>query len=192
MNLLTEQLPGAVEIDGKAYPIKTDFRDCLAVIMAFEDPELTTLEKQLVLLNNMYQEPIENLQSAIEQAIKFLNGGALSSEKSNSPRLYSFAKDGNFIFSAFKQTHGIDLTDIPYLHWWKFLALFTDLGSETTFCNLVGLRKRVKDGTATKEERKTAREMGEIFEVPEIDNRTLEEREQEVEFLRLVSRSGQE
>jgi len=186
VNLLTEQLPVAVEIDGIAVPIKTDFRDCMNVIMAFEDPELTNLEKQMVMLNVLYSKPVENVQRAIEQAIKFLNGG--SDEKSeSSSRLYSFAKDGNYVFSAFKQTHGVDLEEIPYLHWWKFLALFMDLGSETTFCNLVGLRKRIKDGTATKEERKAARDMGDLFEVPELDIRSLKEREQEAEFMRLVT-----
>jgi hypothetical protein len=45
----------------------------------------------------------------------------------------------------------------------------------------------VKTGKATKEERQAAREMGNLFEVPEIDNRSLEEKEQEAEFLRLVT-----
>lgn len=126
-------------------------------------------------------------RAALEQANLFLNGGKVSDDEGESgPRLYSFSKDANFIFSAFRQTHGIDL-EVTDLHWWKFLALFMDLGSETTFCNLIGLRKRIKNGTATKDERQIAREMGQIFEVPEPDTRTLEEKEKEAEFLRLVS-----
>jgi predicted membrane GTPase involved in stress response len=76
------------------------------------------------------------------------------------------------------------------MHWWKFLALFMDLGSETTFCNLVGLRKRVKNGTASKEEKQAAREMGDLFEIPEPDTRTPDERDQEQAFLALVSNGG--
>lgn len=189
-NILVEQLPTAVEIDSKEYAINSNFRDCLKVILAFEDPELTNFEKQVVMLSMMYPKMPENRQAAIDQAVKFLDGGKENSEEKEevqeSPRVYSFAKDANFIFAAFKQTHGIDLADTEYMHWWKFLALFMDLGQDTTFCNLVSLRNRVKTGKATKEEREAAHEMGDAFEIPEIDTRTLEEKEQEEEFMRLL------
>jgi hypothetical protein len=160
------------------------------VILAFEDTDLVSAEKQMVLLGNLYKEQPTNIQVAIEKGFKFLNGGqnGEEEEKEDLPlRLYSFEKDANFIFAAFKQTHGIDLENVDYLHWWKFLALFMDLGSETTFCQLVGLRKRVKTGKASKEEKAMAHEMGDIFDIPEPDNRTYEEKAQESEFLRLVN-----
>lgn len=186
MNILTEQLPEAVEIDGQEYAIQTDFRSCLRAILAFEDDELTGLEKQAVLLDILYPEKPKDLGQALALAVKFLNGGRVEESESSGPRLYSFSVDANLIYAAFQQTHGIDLQTAD-LHWWKFLALFSDLGADTAFCNLVGLRKRVKMGTATKEERQMANEMGEMFEVPEPDTRTAEEREQEAEFMRLVT-----
>lgn len=137
------------------------------------------------MLGNLYPEPIEDAKTALEQGMKFLNGGKVADEEEDGPRLYSFEKDASFIFAAFRQTHGIDL-ETAEMHWWKFLALFMDLGADTTFCNLVGLRKRVKSGRATKEEREAAREMGDLFDVPEPDLRTAEEKEQEQEFMRLI------
>jgi hypothetical protein len=174
-----------VEINGIEYPINSDFRTCLRVILAFEDDELTGYEKQLLMLSNLYPEPIEDTQAAIEIGMKFLNGGKTGEDEEGGPRLYSFEKDANFIFAAFKQTHGIDL-DTEDLHWWKFLALFMDLGSETTFCNLVGLRKKIKTGKATKEEKQTAEEMGDMFDIPEPDTRTPDERDKEAEFMRMI------
>jgi hypothetical protein len=156
------------------------------VILAFEDDQLTGYEKQMIMLENLYPQPIEDVQAALEMGMKFLDGGKVGEDEDSGPRLFSFEKDANLIFAAFRQTHGIDLQNIEYLHWWSFLALFMDLGADTAFCNLVGLRKRVKSGKATKEERETAREMGDMFDVPEIDDRTLEEKEKEAEFLRLV------
>lgn len=185
MNILFEQLPEAVEIDGIEYAINTDFRVCLRVILAFEDPELTPLEKQALLLENLYPDQPHNLGKALELAIKFLNGGEIQGE-GDGPRLYSFSKDARWIFSAFRQTHGIDLESAE-LHWWKYLALFMDLGSDTAFCNLVSLRKRIKTGKASKEERKAYQEMKDLIDLPDMDHRTLEDREQEHEFLRLVS-----
>ena len=186
MNLLIDTLPESVEIHGTQYRCNADFRTCLRIILAFEDDDLTPQEKQIILLSNLYPDVPSDAAEAIRQANWFLNGGKLAEDETDAPhRLYSFAKDANFIFSAFRQTHGIDLQTAE-LHWWKFLALFMDLGSETTFCNLVSLRKRVKTGKATKEEKAAAREMGDVFEIEDSDNRTLEEKIAEEEFMQKV------
>lgn len=187
MNVLVDDLPDAVEVAGEIVPIDTDFRTAIRIIMAFEDPELTAMEKQAVLIGNLFLEPPSDLGQAIEVGVRFLNGGEdKGSDAGSSLRLYSFEKDSALIFAAFRQTHGIDL-ETAEMHWWKFLALFMDLGAETAFCNLVSLRKRVKTGKATKEERRAAKEMGEMFILEDVDTRTVEEKEREQEFLRLVA-----
>lgn len=192
MNILVDELPTSVTIADTEYQIETDFRTCLKIIMAFEDNSLTSYEKQIVLLVNLYSVVPNDIQSALEQANWFLNGGKEKStdegDEEANPRVYSFAKDANFIFAAFRQTHGIDLQTAK-LHWWSFLALFMDLGQDTTFCQLTALRKRLKTGKATKEERATAREMGEMVDLPELDMRTLDEKEREAEFMRLIGKT---
>lgn len=157
----------------------------MATILAFEDNELTAFEKQVVLLENLFLDKPPLSEETVERAQWFLNGGKESKDGEGGLSLFSFTKDADFIFAAFRQTHGIDL-QTEEMHWWKFLALFMDMGSETTFCNLVALRKRVKTGKASKEERAIAREIGDLFDVPEIDDLTLEEREREAEFLAFV------
>jgi hypothetical protein len=188
-NILVDALPESVTVNGRDYAINTDFRVGLNIILAYEDSELTPTEKALVLLELLYPEKPENLIEAVKEGVRFLDGTLESNnrgtEEGSPVRLYSFQKDANYIFSAFQQTHGIDLTKTK-LHWWQFLALFMDLGSETAFCNIIGLRNRLHDGTATKEERKRAKTMDNILKLPEVDNRTLEEKELEREFLRRV------
>ena len=185
MNILTDLLPTAVEVNGQEYPINSDFRACIRVILAFEDPELTGYEKQMVMLKTLYPQQPDDLQVAVQQAVKFLDGGHAGDGEDSGPqlRLYSFEKDAGFIFAAFHQTHGIDL-ETANMHWWKFLALFMDLGADTTFCGLTGLRKRIKTGTASKEDRQIAREMGEAFDLPEF--MTPDERSAESEFMKLL------
>lgn len=184
MNILIDRPPETVEIDGREYPVNSDFRTCLKIILAFEDGELTPYEKQFILLENLYDEIPEDKLKAMETGLRFLNGGDGDNETS-SPRVYSFEKDAGYIFAAFRQTHGIDL-ETAELHWYKFLALFMDLGANTTFCELVNLRKRVKTGKASKEERAAAREMGKVFELEETDTRTLDEKLAERRFLELT------
>ena len=187
MNILIDALPETVEIDGDEWPINCDFRSCLRTILAFEDNDLAPQEKQTVMLTNLYPKIPENIAAATQQAGWFLNGGKEEEEDQEitGARVYSFAKDAGYIYIAFRQTYEIDLQK-DNLHWWEFLALFMDLGSETTFCQLVSLRKRLKDGTATEEERKMAAAMGEMIDIPELDDRTIEEKEMYEAFMAAV------
>lgn len=182
MNLLVDELPDSVEIDGKKYLLNTDFRASLNVILAYEDINLTDREKQTILLVNLYPVIPENIELAFEQAFKFIDGGELPKKGVSKPRVYSWGKDSNMIYSAFKQTHGVDLAE-EKMHWWKFLALFMDLGAETAFSSVVNLRSRVKSGKASKEEKAAARDMGELFEVPEIEVKSLEDLEKRSVFM---------
>ena len=188
MNILVDALPQDVEIDGIKHRINTDFRSCMRIILAFEDGELTPQEKQHVALYNIFCGEIpDNLEAAIGTVVWFLNAGT---SQSADFRLYSFQKDQKLIYAAFRQTHSIDLTTAQ-LHWWQFLALFADLGADTVFCQLVSLRKLVKTGKATKEQRQAARDMGDAFDIPDIDTRDLDERENEAEFMRLIKAGSQ-
>ena len=42
---------------------------------------------------------------------------------------YSFAQDAPYIYAAFKEQYGIDLTEVE-MHWWKFMALFESLNED--------------------------------------------------------------
>ena len=189
-NILTDALPTSVTVNGKDYAVDTDFRTCLRIMLAFEDNELTPFEKQAVLITNLFLErpPDESMEEALREGVVFLDGGIQDGEGHGAPtqpyRLYSFTTDASLIFAAFQQTHGINLQRATDLHWWEFMTLFMDLGEGSAFCNLVSLRKRVKSGKATKEERQMERELGNMFDVPELDARSLEEKEHDREFER--------
>ena len=187
MNILVDQFPESVEIDGVKCEIRTDYRYGLRAIMAFEDDELASLEKQYVMLNLLYKQIPTNTEVALKKAIWFLDAG-LESDGGSGLRLYSYSKDASYIFSAFRQTHGIDLETVK-MHWWKFVTLFMDLGADTVFTNLISLRKRVKTGKASKEEKRAARDLGDTFKVPKLDTRTLEEKKAERVFLEKVAKS---
>lgn len=135
----------------------------------------------------------ENIEAARLQAAKFLNGGKDAAETPEEdeagadvqPRAYSMDKDSRWIFAAFMQTHGINL-EAEDLHFWTFLTLFAGLGEDTFFCKLVGLRIRMNNGTATDDDRKWARTLGDIYELKQPDTSTPEELDMKAEFDRLV------
>ena len=192
MNILTQKFPESVTVDGIEVSINADFRAGLRIMLAMEDNGLTGLEKQRILFDNLFLEipaqfaaSPEGLLALAEKANWFLNCGEENKDEGGQ-RLMSFKKDAGLIYAAFSQTHGIDLQTAE-MHWWKFVALLMDLGQDTSFCQLVGLRKRYSKGKLNKYELEAVREMGDMFQIEQMDDRTLEEREASAEFDRQVA-----
>lgn len=167
-SFLIEQFPDAIEIDGEVYAVNTDFRIGLQIMADFENPEFDQDEKAYLMLNRLYPDLPENkgvefYQEALGKATKFLNAGdETGQETEGKPRLYSFDKDARLIYSAFSQTHGVDLQTAD-MHWWRFIALFMDLGADTAFDSMVNLRKRYHEGKLNDEEKKLVARLGNDF-----------------------------
>ena len=115
MNILTQKLPTKIKVNGKIYDINYDYRTNLNIILAFEDEDLLYEEQLYVLIKSLYKEEIpgEDLEEAVMKGIKFLNCGEESKQdtKIKKPRVYSFSKDGNYIFTGINQTHHIDIEE---------------------------------------------------------------------------------
>lgn len=189
MNILIEQLPTAVEIDGDIYELNTDFRTCLSIILAYEDPELTINEKHGIMLELLYKEIPDDVDEACRLGVKFLNCGENQQNEPDSDdgigRLYSFDQDAKYIYSAIKQSHDIDLEEVEYLHWWKFSYMFLDLKEDCFFNRLIHLRRQKKLGKLTKDERELYNKIKDILDLPEV--RTAEKQSIADEFMRLLN-----
>ena len=181
MNALLNKFPTKIRIDDTDYEINTDYRNCLKIILAFEDDELTIEEQYFIMLNLLYKEMPENIELAIEKAILFLNCGE-EYEVSDSKRTYSFNKDSKYIYSAMNQTHNIDLESIEYLHWWKFVFLFMDVDKDCTFSYITSLRYKKNNGKLDNYDQKIWVEMREI-----VDLDYSCEDEEESEFMKLLN-----
>lgn len=184
MNVLTDVFPTTVEIDGKEYEINTDFRTGIDIMLAYEDPTLTAADKAAVLLHLLYKEIPPDLGKAAELAVLFLDCGEERKPGDGAEpaqRLYSFGKDAKYIYSAIRQTHGIDLETAGYMHWWKFCYLLLDLNEDCFFQQMIALRRRKRDGKLTKEERLAYYRMEDIMELPQ--EKDAEQRAAEEAFL---------
>ena len=134
MNLFYEELPTAILVDGEKINIVTDFREYIRFHDMIKSNELSNEQKLSYILQYFEKIP-QNLPGAIKALGDFFALESIkldASKKSNKPqrKLYSFSKDFPYIFSAFKKDYGIDLIDIPYMHWWKFNMLFDGLAED--------------------------------------------------------------
>lgn len=191
MNILVDKFPTKTMIDDKEYTLNTDFRNCLKIMFAFEDKELFIEQQIEIMLELLYGKDNipDNIEKAVEKAILFLDCGEKENDKNkseNSRRVYSFNKDAKYIYSAIKQTHNIDLENIEYLHWWKFVYLFLDLDKDCFFCKLIDLRNKKNKGKLTKEEKNLYVELYDILEIENAIQYTEEEQEEIDEFMKLL------
>lgn len=190
MNVLLDTFPTKIEINNRIYKVDSDFRNCLKIILAFEDPELTLMEKTYIMCNLLYDDeiPEEDQEEACKQAIKFLDCGEEHKEdmsmKEEGTRLYSFKKDAKYIYNAIKLTHKIDLESIEYMHWWKFVYMFLDLDKDCFFNQIIYLRRQMSKGKLTKEEKRIWVEMRPILDL------NYEEEREESEFEILLKSGG--
>ena len=82
---------------------------------------------------------------ALEQIFWFYVAGKdrktpeMEDEEGPAERIFSYEEDGDYIYAAFLEQYGIDLTKID-LHWWQFMALFKSLNPETLFLKIMGYR----------------------------------------------------
>ena len=139
------QLPTTLTVGNIEYPIRTDYRNCLNVLTAFSDPDLSDTEKVVILLTVIYKEipPEELTQEAYDKAIWFLNcGNTIDSPVTNSP-LYNWEQDESIIFSSINKVAGKEVRAIEHMHFWTFMGLFNEIG-EGTFSTVVSIRDKKK------------------------------------------------
>lgn len=167
MNYLVDDFPTELWVNGEAYAIDADWRSCLKIILALEDPELTQEEKVFILLDNLYGENApEDTQAAVDEALRFLNCFE-ERETTSTERLYSFQQDAKFILSAMSQARKEDIKSAGFLHWWEFASLFMEISADSMFSRILDIRKRLKKGKLTKEERQLVAEYPEIYRLRE-------------------------
>lgn len=193
MNILTDNLPQKIKIKNTIYNINFDYKTIINILLAFEDTELTRSEQTYIMLKNLYIEeiPKEDTQEAIEKAIKFIDGGKIEEVDNlnqKEKRIYSFKKDGNYIFSGISQTHNIDLSEKNNLHWWVFLSFFMDMSPNCTFGELVYYRKRKNENKLTKEEKEHYKKIKKLVDLDYKDEESIKARKEFFQELKKFNR----
>ena len=134
-------LPRTAAIEGREWELRTDFRDVLTILEAFEDPDLTDVEKAYVCLHNLYVDfdglPRRAWGEAYAAAMAFIDHGC----PRTGPRLMDWAQDAPILFPAVNRVAGFEVRAAEYLHWWTFLGYFMEI-REGVFATVMALRQK--------------------------------------------------
>lgn len=166
-------LPKSVEIDGKKYKIRTDFRVILEIIEMLNDPELTDIEKSTLVLTMFYIDEPPNCTESIVKCFEFMDMG--QKHNANSPRLMDWQYDYQYIIAPVNRVLGYEARNVEYnpadnsggLHWWTFLAAYLEIGGDCVFSNVIGIRDKLARGKKLeKSEREWMRKNPELIKLP--------------------------
>lgn len=142
-------LPKALIVGDKERAIRSDFRTALLIFQAFNDPDLNDQEKNIIMLDCLYEnieelEPHE-LQDAAEKAVWFLDGGNIQDNKQQAKKVMDWEQDEQIIFSAVNKVAGTETRLKEYMHWWTFLGYFNEIG-EGLFSTVINIRQKKNKG----------------------------------------------
>ncbi len=140
----TWALPDSVEIQGKQYAIRSDYRAIIDILIALDDEELSETDKAQVVLRIFYRNyediPVENAQEAVEIALQFIDFMDIGEEK-NPVKLMDWEKDAGIIIPAVNKVAGKEIRAMEYMHWWTFMGLYMEIG-ESLFSQVLSIRQK--------------------------------------------------
>ncbi len=150
------ELPKSLSVNGVEYDIRSDFRDVLKIVCAFNDPELENEEKIYVCLLILFVDfesiPKSDYEEAFKVAMNFIDNGAKENDK-KAPRTMDWEQDESIMFPAVNKVAGFETRSADYVHWWTFIGYFMEI-SDGVFSNVLGLRgKKAKNKKLEKWER---------------------------------------
>lgn len=141
-------LPQTLNINGRAYKIRSDYRDILQIIAAFGDKELSDEEKAYVCLKRLFiameSIPKSDYQAAYEAAVAFIE--CHISDHKPSPKVVNWEKDEQLIFPAINKVAGMEVRAVPYIHWWTFLGYFQSIDREDIWGFILTIRQKRAKG----------------------------------------------
>lgn len=181
MNLLVDRLP----TEHEGLKINTNFRSFILFELLMQDNEIKKEDKIILTLQLFFDEPPKDIKKAIEVILWFYRGGEdeetiknKKEKQSNKKKcIYSFEYDSKLIYSAILDQYKLDLSEVDYLHWFKFKAMFEGLKSDNKICEIMGYRAIDINKIKNKDEKSKYRSLQRQYALP--DNRTQEEKEQE-------------
>lgn len=151
-------LPTSLNVAGKEYPIRSDYRVVLDILQCMNDPEIfepdmtedeKRAEQVISMLSILYVDfesmPSSEWEEAAEKARDFIDCGFGDDSKKKKPKLMDWGQDATIIIPAINKVAGKDVRGKEYMHWWTFLSLYMEIG-ESTFSTVVGIRDKKARG----------------------------------------------
>lgn len=161
-------LPKTVDVGGKEWDIRWEYRPILDICVALSDPELTDQDRATVALSIFYPDisdmSQDDYEEAIEKCMWFIGGGE-EQRKQKGPKLVDWEKDFSIIAAPVNHILGRDIRDERSTHWFTFLSAYYEIG-DCTFSQVVKIRNMLATGkTLDKQDREWYRKNKDLVDI---------------------------
>lgn len=111
------ELPTTVEVAGRSFAIRSDFRAVLDALAALTDPDLTQQEQYIACLQILYPrwKELPDANAALRAAFTFINEGKEDEQQGFHPRLVDWEQDAALIAPAVDKVLGYSCRRCGYL-----------------------------------------------------------------------------
>lgn len=150
-------LPTFLNVGGRDYKIRTDYRVILDILAAMNDLDIfkpgmsqeeMQQEKVMTMLQILYIDfdsmPPRDWKEAAEKACDFIDCG-IKDDGKQKPRLMDWEQDAPVIVPAVNKVCGKDVRSVKYMHWWTFFGYYMEIG-ECTLSTIVSIRDKKRRG----------------------------------------------
>lgn len=124
--------PEYVKVGNKKYKINTSYKTAIKCNAIAEDDNINDIERALAIIYKLFGEEaledVENRETLLEKAKKYLSCGVENVETSNEPKDMDFIEDMPYIKASFMSDYHIDLNKTD-MHWWEFYELINGLSN---------------------------------------------------------------
>lgn len=146
MSVLTKRFPKNLYINGVECPINADFRTVLRCYEIQGKKKELSEEDLIAILRKFYKKQRSFDEEHVSQMFWFFSCGR-EKKKSfprkiagiNNKQPFDFEEDADLIYAGFLQQYGIDLQEVD-MHWWKFMILLENLGTDTRLSRIMEYR----------------------------------------------------
>lgn len=177
--MMIDSLPTTVEVGGREFVIVSDFRTSILFEQMMQDPDIDPEVKVLQACNLYYpDERPDDMTEAINACVWFYTCGkelkqyARDAERqrrrNNGKRTYDYDIDAQYFYTAFLSQYNVDLQDIEYLHWWKFMAMFLGLTEDHMLSKIMSYRAADLSKIKSKDERARIAALQSRYRLPDI------------------------
>ena len=138
------ELADTVEIDGRTYRIRTDYRVILEIFVMLNDLDLDDGDRTEALMQMFYIDRPEDTGKAIQAFSSFVDPRPRNS--SGRTGLVDWETDFDLIAAAVNHVLGTECRSLPYLHWRSFLGAYMEISSESLFTRVISIRDKLRTG----------------------------------------------
>lgn len=174
IDLRVKGLPSHIDVAGRSFLIKTDFRLWLDFDKKLSSKDCRLVDLLYLLDESYYTDTcleclFANPREFCSELMQFYTNANLTPKKGDTgaDRVIDYIEDGEYIYASFLQAYNIDLVDVEELHWHKFKALLLGLPDNTKIKEIMSMRGWRKSNKTYEEQ---AKENKKAWELPKDNN----------------------